>query len=237
LFSYSPTRSAAQAAALYAGIKPGAALMTDGYEPYNDVADKNQLVHLGCWAHARRYLIEAEENLPKAQRGRDHPVSKFIRLIGLLFAIESRCEGMAPADRLLERQRESRSVLEQIEELLLRQLNAVLPQSAFGKALNYLQGQWPKLTRYIESGTWPISNNPCENAIRPFTVGRKNWLFYDTVTGANAAANLYSLIETCKANSVEPYGYLVDLFKALPLANGADDYEALLPWRLTTSTD
>ncbi|MEX3672378.1 transposase [Paraburkholderia phenoliruptrix] len=108
------------------------------------------------------------------------------------------------------------SVLEQIEALLLRQLNAVLPQSAFGKALNYLQGQWPKLTRYIESGTWPISNNPCENEIRPFTVGRKNWLFYDTVAGANAAANLYSLIETCKANSVEPYGYLVALFKALP---------------------
>jgi hypothetical protein len=82
-----------------------------------------------------------------------------------------------------------------------------------------------------------MSNNPCENAIRPFTVGRKNWLFYDTVAGANAAANLYSLIETCKANSVEPYAYLVALFKSLPPANTADDYEALLPWRLTTSTD
>lgn len=233
LFSYSPTRCAAQAAALYAGIKPGAALMTDGYEPYNDVADKNQLVHLGCWAHARRYMIEAEENLPKAQRGRDHSVSEFIRSIGTLFAIESRCEGMAPADRLLERQRESRSVLEQTQALLLRQLNAVLPQSAFGKALSYLRGQWPKLIRYVENGAWPISNNACENAIRPFTVGRKNWLFYDTVAGANAAANLYSLIETCKANSVEPYGYLLALFKALPVAQSVDDYEALLPWRLS----
>ncbi len=127
LFSYSPTRSAAQAAELYAGIKPGTALMTDGYEPHNDVTDKNQLVHLGCWAHARRYMIEAEENLPKAQRGRDHPVSEFIRLIGPLLAIESRCEGMAPADRLLERQRESCSVLEKIEALLLRQLHVVHP--------------------------------------------------------------------------------------------------------------
>jgi hypothetical protein len=144
---------------------------------------------------------------------------------------------MAPADRLLARQRESRAILEQIEAMLLRQLHAVLPQSAFGKALHYLQGQWPKLIRYVENGAWPISNNACENAIRPFTVGRKNWLFYDTVAGANAAANLYSLIETCKANSVEPYTYLVALFKSLPLANTADDYEALLPWRLTTSTD
>jgi len=71
---------------------------------------------------------------------------------------------------------------------------------------------------------------------RPITVGRKNWLFYDTVAGANAAANLYSLIETCKANSVEPYGYLLALFKALPVAHSVDDYEALLPWRLTTPT-
>lgn len=236
-FSYSPTRSTAQAAALYVGIKPGAALLTDGYEPYNDVAANNQLAHLGCRAHARRYMIEAEENLPKAERGRDHPVSEFIRLLGQLFAIESRCEDMAPAARALVRQRESRSVLEQIEALLLGQLSAVLPQSAFGKALRYLQGQWPKLIRYVENGAWPISNNACENAIRPFTVGRKNWLFHDTVAGANAAANLYSLIETCKANSIEPYGYLIALFKALPLAQKVDDYEALLPWRLITSTD
>ena len=128
-------------------------------------------------------------------------------------------------------------MLEKIEALLLKQLNAVLPQSAFGKALHYLQGQWPKLIRYVENGAWPISNNACENAIRPFTVGRKNWLLYDTVAGANAAANLYSLIETCKANSVEPYGYLVALFKALPFAQKVDDYEAPLPWRLITPTD
>ncbi len=113
----------------------------------------------------------------------------------------------------------------------------MLPHSAFGKALHYLQGQRPKLIRFIENGARPISSNPCENASRPFTVGRKNWFFYDTVAGVNAAANLYSLIETCKANSVEPYGYLVSLFKALPLANIADDYEALMPWRLATSTD
>ncbi|SDJ47091.1 Transposase [Paraburkholderia steynii] len=231
LFSYSPTRSAAQATALYAGIEPGAVLMTDGYEPYNNVADTNQLVHLGCWAHARRYMIEAEENLPKSQRGRDHPVSEFTRLIGQLFVIESRCQNMTPADRLLVRQRESHVILEQIEGLLLRQLDAVLPQSAFGKALHYLQGQWPKLIRFVENGAWPISNNACENAIRPFTVGRKNWLFYDTVAGANAAANLYSLIETCKANSVEPYRYMISLFKALPSARTADDYDSLLPWR------
>lgn len=235
LFSYSPTRNTAQAAALYAGIQPGTALMTDGYEPYNQLADSYQLVHLGCWAHARRYLIEAEEALPKAQRGRDHLASQLIRLIGQLFMIESRCKEMTSADRWRVRQHESRVILGRIETLLMEQQHAVLPQSALGKAMRYLQGQWPKLIRYVENGAWPISNNACENAIRPFTVGRKNWLFYDTVAGANAAANLYSLIETCKANDVEPYAYLLALFQALPLANTADDYEALLPWRFITS--
>ncbi|MCX7180887.1 MAG: transposase, partial [Proteobacteria bacterium] len=101
-----------------------------------------------------------------------------------------------------------------------------------GKALHYLQGQWPKLIRYVENGAWPIDNNPCENAIRPFVVGRRNWLFADTVGGATASANLYSLIETCKANGIDPYRYLVGLFRAIPLAKTADDYDALLPWRL-----
>jgi len=84
----------------------------------------------------------------------------------------------------------------------------------------------------VENGAWPIDNNRCENAIRPFAVGRRNWLFADTVAGANASANLYSLIETCKANSIDPYTYLVELFRCLPLAKTADDFEALLPWRL-----
>ena len=84
----------------------------------------------------------------------------------------------------------------------------------------------------MDEGNYPIDNNLCENAIRPFCVGRRNWLFADTVGGANASANLYSLLETCKANGVEPYVYLRDLLVALPYAQSANDYEALLPWRL-----
>ena len=122
----------------------------------------------------------------------------------------------------------------QIEQLLLKHLHAVAPSSLLGEALHYMHGQWPKLIRFLDSGTLPLDSNPVENAIRPFVVGRRSWLFADTVGGANASANLYSLIETAKANNVEPYRYLVALFKKLPLAQTADDYEALLPWRLTT---
>ncbi len=84
----------------------------------------------------------------------------------------------------------------------------------------------------LRNGNWPISNNLCENAIRPFVVGRKGWLFSDTAAGAQASANLYSLVETCKADGVEPYRYLVWLFTKLPLAATADDYADLMPWRM-----
>jgi transposase len=84
----------------------------------------------------------------------------------------------------------------------------------------------------VEHGGWPISSNLCENAIRPFVLARKGWLFADTVAGAHARANLYSLVETCKANNIEPYRYLVWLFTKLPHASTADDYAALLPWRM-----
>src|ERR1700712_4293538 len=79
---------------------------------------------------------------------------------------------------------------------------------------------------------WPMDNNACENAIRPFVVGRRNWLFADTVAGANASANLYSLLQTCVANGIDGYRYLVVLLVRLPLAKTADDFEALLPWRI-----
>ena len=92
-----------------------------------------------------------------------------------------------------------------------------------------------KLSVYVEDGHHPIDNNACENSIRPFVVGRKNWLFSDTVAGANASANLDSLLETCKANGVNAYQYLRALLIALPKARTADDYEALLPWNIALS--
>ncbi|KVE27411.1 hypothetical protein WS67_11590 [Burkholderia singularis] len=134
------------------------------------------------------------------------------------------------------RARYSARVLAIIEHMLVAHLPSVVPSSLLGKALQYMSGQWPKLVRYVENGNWPISNNLCENAIRPFVGGRKGWLFSDTVAGAQASANLYSLVETCKTNGVEPYCYLVWLFVRLPLAATADDYAALLPWSMSVAT-
>ena len=92
-------------------------------------------------------------------------------------------------------------MLRDIEQLLLTHLHAVTPASLLGKALHYMHGQWTKLVRFVESGTWPLDTNPVENAIRPFVVGRRGWLFADTVGGANASANLYSLVETAQCRA------------------------------------
>ena len=232
LFSYAPGRGGGQAAQLYAGVRSGVALMTDGYEVYNGIAQTNALVHLGCWAHARRYFVEAEAVLPKDARSPEQPATQIIAAIGELYAVEKQADRMSAIERGHLRSERSRPILARIEEMLLRHLHSVTPGSLLGKALHYLHGQWPKLIRYVENGAWSIDNNVCENAIRPFVVGRRNWLFADTVGGAKASANLYSLIETCKANGIDPYRYLVGLFRALPQAKTVDDYEALLPWCL-----
>lgn len=233
LFAYAPGRGTVHAEKLYAGIRPGTALVTDGYEVYNGIAKAGRLTHLGCWVHARRPFIKAEEAIPKPTRSPNQVASQFVRLIGKLYRAESLAKDWTPARRLRLRSRYSRGVVREIERLLLTHLHSVAPSSLLGEALHYLHGQWPKLVRFLDNAAWPLDSNPVENAIRPFVVGRRSWLFADTVGGANASANLYSLIETAKANNIEPYRYLVALFKRLPLAQTADDYEALLPWNIT----
>ena len=175
--------------------------------------------------------------MPKAARSPDLLATRFVVLIGKLFAAEARSAKWKPECRRRLRARYSTRVLGIIERMLVEHLPGVVPSSLLGKALQYLSGQWPKLVRYVENGTLPISNNLCENAIRPFVVGRKGWLFSDTVAGAQASANLYSLVETCKANGIDPYRYLVWLFANLPHASTADSYAALLPGRHHTITN
>ena len=98
--------------------------------------------------------------------------------------------------------------------------------------MHYGLNQWPKLIRFLENSVIPLDNNRAENCIRPFVVGRKNFLFSNTQAGARASANLYTLVETAKANGLEPHAYLATVYEQLPLASGLADYEALLPWNI-----
>ena len=120
-------------------------------------------------------------------------------------------------------------VLKQFHQWLIKSQQQVPPKTALGKAVSYTLDYWPELSRYTDNGEWPIDNNPAENAIRPFVIGRKAWLFSNSQRGAKASADLYSLIESAKANGKEPYSYLSWLFEKLP---GADvkNIDALMPW-------
>ncbi len=179
--------------------------------------------------------MKAEEVVPKEARGVHQPSTQFIHLIGKLYAAESHAQKKSNWRARLRR-RYSRAVLTEIKRLLDHHLETTAPSGKLGEALRYLAGQWPKLIRYVENEAWPIDNNPAENSIRPFVIGRRAWLFADSVGGAKASANLYSLVETAKANGLEPHAYLSRLFADLPKATTVEELEALLPWNVKIGT-
>ena len=231
LYDYDPSRSSAVPQRLLAGYQ--GYLQTDGYAVYNAVARVSGITAVGCFAHARRKFdeaIRAQGQGAKARTGKAHQGLAFIQK---LYRIERAWKDAAPEDRHAARQAEARPVIQELKAWLDKSLPQVPEKSATGTALGYLAHQWPGLIRYLEDGRLAIDNNHCENAIRPFVIGRKNWLFSNTPKGANASANLYALIETAKANGLEPYAYLRHVFAELPKATTVEAFEALLPWNVT----
>ena len=155
-----------------------------------------------------------------------------VSYIRKLYRIETALKDHAPEQRHRARQQQAKPVLQQLRDWLDKSLPEVPPNTLTGKALHYLHNQWDKLVRYVADGRLRMDNNLTENAIRPFVLGRKNWLFADTPKGATASANLYSLIETAKANRLEPYYYLRYVFQELPMAQTVEQIEALLPFNV-----
>ena len=236
-YHYAPSRGHEVPKHLLAGF--AGYLQTDGYSAYGTaLTGREDIVAVGCWAHARRKFDEAikahgPKKAKKAGRARQG-----LTYIQQLYAIEhqARDQELDAEARYQLRQAQARPLLDEMRAWLDDGLTAVPPKSATGKALTYLAGQWDRLVRYLDDGRIPIDNNGAENAIRPFVVGRKNWLFANSTAGATASANLYSLVETAKANGHDLYTYLRHIFKELPAASSAEAYEALLPWNLDPQT-
>jgi len=235
LFDYDPSRGQAVPLRLLEGFR--GYLQTDGYEGYNAVVASQELTHIGCWAHVRRKFHEAvqaqgKQTKKKAKAGGGKAQQGLV-LIQKLYQVERLARDRSPAERQALRQEKAAPILEQLHAWLLKSLPGVPPKTATGKALTYLSNEWDKLQVYLEDGRLEIDNNRAENAIRPFVVGRKNFLFSDSVGGVKASANLYSLIETAKANGLEPYAYLRKVYSELPKAQSVADIEALLPHRVS----
>lgn len=234
LFTYDASRGGAVPQRLFEGYR--GILLTDGYEVYGDVAQTQHLVHAGCFAHVRRRFEQARkaQSVEASTASHARMALDFIRELYLVEkALWDREHPITPEHRVRVRTEFSAPIVERFYAWLEALEPKVLPQSLLGKAVRYALGQWPKLTVFLTRGEVPLDNNRCENAIRPFVIGRKGWLFSDTVKGAVASANLYSLVETAKANGVEPRAYLSLLFERLPTARTVEDFEALLPWNFT----
>lgn len=225
LYDYQPSRNGDHAVSFLKNFK--GYVHSDGYQGYNKLTD---IVRCGCWAHLRRKFVEAipakkADGAPPtaAETGRDY--------CNRLFKIEEALKDLPAEDRYHKRQELEKPVLEAFWCWLetLRPLRG----SALGKAVTYAWNQRPYMENYLLDGRLSISNNAAENAIRPFTVGRKNWLFADTPKGAKASAAVYSLIETAKANGLNVYTYLEYLLMYMPdtdWRNHPEELEALMPW-------
>lgn len=232
LFDYDASRAGSVPKRLLDGYQ--GILLTDGYEPYAAVAQALNLVHAGCFAHVRRKFDEARK--AQAHNATDSQAKIALEFIRELYLIEKalcdKDQPISPEHRVRVRTQLSAPVMAKFHLWLEALAAQVLPQSLLGKAVHYTLGQWPKLTTFLTHGEVPLDNNRCENAIRPFVLGRKGWLFSDTVKGAVASASLYSIVETAKANGVEPHAYLSLLFARLAHAATVEDFEALLPWNV-----
>ena len=199
-------------------------LQVDGYQGY----EQTQATLIGCWAHARRKFMEAKKGAGKKGSGK---ADWALNHIQKLYRIETQLKDKTVEVRYLTRQEKSLPLLNQLHAWLMKSVQQVLPKTKLGEAIQYSLNQWEKLARYTLDGLLNIDNNRAERAIKPFVIGRKNWLFSQTATGANASAVLYSIIETAKANDLNVFEYVMtcldELSKPEPII------EQLLPWQFT----
>ena len=201
-------------------------LQVDGYAGYH----KTQATLAGCWAHARRKFMDAKAVQPKGKTGR---ADQALNLIQKLYGIEKQLNQATAREKQALRQTEAVPIMQQLKAWLDKTALQVPPKSTIGAAVHYTLNQWDKLQVYLEQGEVAIDNNRAERAIKPFVIGRKNWLFSNTRSGAHASALLYSLIETAKANGIQPSVYLTALFEQLPHSKANDSLDHLLPWAMT----
>jgi transposase len=226
-YQYHPSRSGKIPLAYLKGYR--GYIQTDGYDGYNELGRQHGIEHAGCWAHVRRGFFEAKV-ISKQTGSADEALGR----IDKIFAIERALrEEDLESERFLEQRRTAvEPILEKLRSWLESRQPQVPPSTLLGKAIGYALDQWHKLIRYLESPYLHPDNNACERAIRPFVIGRKNWVLSGSPAGATASAGWYSIIESSKLNGVEPYLYLRYILSHLPDTPNAKGYQALLPWNI-----
>ena len=235
LYEYRETRAGGHAKKLLNGFT--GYLQTDGYEGYDSaVKDMPEIIQVGCFTHVRRKFFEA------AQIAEQSGTAKCgIEYIRKLYHIENKMreekekEKYTDEEFVKKRKELAEVVLNDFKTWLNAQVDGVPPSCLLGKAIRYSLRQWDKLTKYLESPYLTPDNNAAENAIRPFVLGRKNWLFNQSPIGAESSCGMYSLIQTAKLNGLVPLHYLTALFQKAPFASSPEDWKKLLPWNIFNS--
>lgn len=225
IYDYQPSRAGACVRDFLTGYS--GYLLSDGYSAYDTLEEVTQAA---CMAHARRKFTDAQKASPSKKVGKPE---KALNYIGKLYGIEKQAKGLSGVERQALRRQKAEPILNEFKAWLDEQ--NVLPKGKLGQAISYTLNQWPKLLTYLEDGDISIDNNVTERDIRPFTTGRKNWMFSTSVDGAKASANLYSLVMTCRANDINPYYYFQHLFTELPTRTLSDDMSDLMPWNFVIS--
>ena len=198
-------------------------LQVDGYPGYNKV----DATLVGCWAHVRRAFKEAKAKQPQGGTGK---ADWALNQIQKLYRIETAQKNSTPDEKYCARQEKSVPLLNEFKKWLDKSAIHTPPTTAVGKAIQYTLNQWEKLLRYVENGLLNIDNNRAERAVKPFVIGRKNWMFCNTRNGAQASAILYSIVQTAKANGLVPYDYILHCLELL--THDPDNLDAILPWNV-----
>ena len=224
LYDYDPTRKGEVPLRLLEGFK--GVLQVDGYDGYSKACEIYSLIRAGCWDHARRKFFDAFKSSNGKGIGK-----KVLKILKRIYKIEKKIIDASLKERYKVRQEQIKPILDDLKIFIDETRQKITPDSIAGKAINYTYNEWKYLTVFLDHPEVDISNEAIENAIRPFAIGRKNWLFSDSVEGANASAMFYSLIETAKANGLEPFDYLSRMLDKLPQAETVEDYQRLLPFK------
>ncbi len=227
LFDYQSTRAGKHPADFLSGFK--GYLQVDGYSGYHNI---DNVTLVACWSHARRKFDESLKQLPKSAQATRSLAKTGLDFCNRLFAIERKLKNVTVEERYEKRLKDSRPVLDAFLAWLNEKSSYILPKSATGAAIAYCLNQWVKLTSYLNDGRLEIDNNRAERTIKPFIIGRKNWLFSNTPNGAKASATVYSLVETAKENKLNPFAYLTYVFEELPNIDreNPEAIDELLPW-------
>ncbi len=239
LYQYQRTRSGRVALEIledYHGY-----IQSDDFSAYDQLDHNPNIVHLGCWAHARRKFIKVVKVRKKHRSKRVNPkglADEALDFIGDLYQIEKEAQRrQLDAIQIYQlRQEKAKPLLDKFKDWLETNQPLTPPKGLLGQAISYTLSNWKKLIVYLEDSRLRPDNNLVENAIRPFVVGRKNWLFAGSPDGARASATFFTLIETAKANGLEPYAYLRHIFEKLPLAQTEQDLKDLLPQNIDPAT-